>query len=49
MRKHFCNLRFLATVLLAVLAIKGHAQIADLQQHLQDQYQNKIFVLRGFY
>jgi|GEM_PF-4308035 len=49
MRKRSWNLCFLATVLLAVLAIKGHAQIADLQKHLQDQYQNKIFVLRGFY
>jgi len=49
MRKRSWNLPFLATVLLAFLAIKGHAQTADLQQHLQDQYQNKIFVLRGFY
>jgi len=49
MRKRSWNLRFLATVLLTVLAIKGHAQTPDLQQHLQDHYQNKIFVLRGLY
>ncbi len=39
----------MATALLAFLAIKGQAQTADPQQRLQDQYQNKIFILRGFY
>ena len=49
MRKRSWNLHFFATMLLAFLAIEGHAQTAELQQHLQDQYQNKIFVLRVFY
>jgi len=32
-----------------LLALAAHAQKSDLQQRLQNQYENKIFLLRGFY
>jgi TonB family protein len=32
-----------------LIAVAVRAQTADPQQRLQDQYQNKIFLLRGFY
>lgn len=40
---------FIAGILaFAFLAIPPHAQAQDVKQYLRDQYQGKIFVLRGF-
>jgi TonB family protein len=34
---------------LVLLAVAVQAQTSDVQQHLRNQYENKIFLLRGFY
>lgn len=44
------DLRFLHTAaLLCFLGMAAHAHGTDLEQQLRDQYQGKIFLLRGFY
>lgn len=40
--------RFFGIILLGFFAIP-HGNASDIEQHLRDQYQGKIFVLRGFY
>ena len=34
---------------IVLLAFTAHALTSDVDQHLQNQYRNKIFLLRGFY
>jgi TonB family protein len=34
---------------LVLLAVAVQSQTSDVQQHLRNQYENKIFLLRGFY
>jgi TonB family protein len=37
------------TLNIVLLAFAAHAQTSDVGQHLQNQYQDRIFLLRGFY
>src|SRR5271156_5445789 len=41
--------RIVVLLNIVLLAFTADALTSDVDQHLQDQYQHKIFLLRGFY
>lgn len=41
--------RILFLLSFTIISAAGYGQVAESQQALEDQYQNKIFLLRGFY
>lgn len=50
MRRHLLRVVHAATILsLTLLATPAHAQAAELEKHLRDEYRGKTLVLRGFY